>query len=86
VFNSPKADCSRSYLLATPPVAEQMSCPAALLAACSTLAPVSYTFRSPLAAGPSPHSVTESPKNEGFISQDHIGGFSMNRECTNTDI
>jgi hypothetical protein len=23
-------------------------------------------------------------RNEGFISQDHIGGFSMKQECTNT--
>jgi hypothetical protein len=23
-------------------------------------------------------------RNEGFVSQDHIGGFSMKRECANT--
>jgi hypothetical protein len=28
--------------------------------------------------------VTEPPQNEGFVSQDHIGGFSMKRECANT--
>jgi hypothetical protein len=28
--------------------------------------------------------VTEPPKNEGFVSQDHIGGFSTKRECANT--
>jgi hypothetical protein len=28
--------------------------------------------------------VTETPKNEKFISQDHIGGFSAKRKCTNT--
>jgi hypothetical protein len=39
-----------------PPVAEQMPRLAALLAAYSTLAPVSYTLRSPLAATPSSHS------------------------------
>jgi hypothetical protein len=30
--------------------------------------------------------VTEPHKNDGFVSQDHIGGFSMKRECTNTHI
>jgi hypothetical protein len=42
-----------SYLLATLLVAEQMSHLAALLIACSTLTPESYTLRSPLAAAPS---------------------------------
>jgi hypothetical protein len=28
--------------------------------------------------------VIETPKNEGFIYQDHIGGFSVMREYTNT--
>jgi hypothetical protein len=53
VFNSLKADCSRLYLLATPPVAEQIPHLTALLAACSTLAPTSCTLRSPSTAAPS---------------------------------
>jgi hypothetical protein len=44
VFNSPKVDCSRSYLLAMPPVAEPLLCLAALLAACSTHAYASCTL------------------------------------------
>jgi hypothetical protein len=56
VFNSLKADCSSSYLLPTPPVVEQMPRPAALLTACSTLAPVSCTLNSSLATAPSSHS------------------------------
>jgi hypothetical protein len=53
VFNSLKADWSRSYLLATPLVAEQMSRLTALRAACSTLASTSYTLHSLLAVAPS---------------------------------
>jgi hypothetical protein len=30
------------------------------------------------------HVVTDLLRNEGFISQDHIGGFSMKREYANT--
>jgi hypothetical protein len=29
-------------------------------------------------------SVTEPPKNEGFVALGSIGGFSIKRECTNT--
>jgi hypothetical protein len=36
-----------SYLLATPPIAEKMSHLAALLAACSTLAPANCILHSP---------------------------------------
>jgi hypothetical protein len=50
MFNSLKADCSRSYILATPPVAEQMPRLAALCAACSTLTPSSCTLHSLLDA------------------------------------
>jgi hypothetical protein len=46
VFNSLKADCSRSYLLALPPVAEPLPHLAALLTACSTHAAVSCTLHS----------------------------------------
>jgi hypothetical protein len=28
----------------------------------------------------------ELPQNEGFVSQDHIGGTSVKRECTKTYI
>jgi hypothetical protein len=45
-----KADCSRSYLFAMPHVAKQMPHLIALHAACNTLAHVSYTLCSPLAA------------------------------------
>jgi hypothetical protein len=56
MFNSPKAYCSQSYLLAMPYVAEQMPHLAALLAAYSTLALASCTLHSPLAATPSSRS------------------------------
>jgi hypothetical protein len=46
VFNYPKIDCSRSYLLAMPPVPEPFPCLSALLTACSTRASTSYTLRS----------------------------------------
>jgi hypothetical protein len=65
VFNYPKVDCSRSYLLAMPPVAEKMLCPAALLTSCSTLAPTSCALRSSLAAAPSSHSQYLAPYDDG---------------------
>jgi hypothetical protein len=45
VFNSPKADYSRSILLATPHVAEPLSHLTALLIAYSTRSFASYTLR-----------------------------------------
>jgi hypothetical protein len=46
VFNSLKADCEQSYLLATPPVAEPLPRLAALLTACSTHVSASCTLHS----------------------------------------
>jgi hypothetical protein len=52
VFNSLKADCSPSYLLATPPAVEQMPRLAALRVAYSSLATASCTLYSPFTDAP----------------------------------
>jgi hypothetical protein len=46
VFNYPKIDCSRSYLLATPPVPKAFPRLAAILTTCSTRASASCTLHS----------------------------------------
>jgi hypothetical protein len=61
---------------------------------CSTQSSTAAIFFSPPLASPRRHTNPWSSRwvwqnhlrNEGFVSQDHIGGFSTKRECVNTHI
>jgi hypothetical protein len=71
VFNSLKADCSRSYLLATPLVAEPLSRLAALLTVCSTRVYASCTLHSTTSTAASSRRWVLPPE---LLDKDHLRG------------